>query len=167
MTRTLTYLLGPELVWIVLLALTGLFISFSQPLPPNDHDKLLNVGWFLPGLGVLLAFATLYWATGSSWWWLTRIGIASLIGMYLIISFLCEAARYNDSRDSGIGTAFMAFIGLGVMILLALSFIAALCFLAKWPFLTVFKWILIVLGILAMLGSLIGWLASLGPTKTS
>ncbi|QDK81754.1 hypothetical protein EXU85_25345 [Spirosoma sp. KCTC 42546] len=167
MNRTLTYLLGPELVWLGMLAITGLISKLSQPLPANDHDKLLNIGWFLPALGVIFAFTTFFWAAGSHWWWLTRIGIASLIGSYFVVNFLCEAARYGDSRDSGIGSAFMAFIGLGWMVLFAMSFLAALCFLVKWPFLTVFKWLLIAIGGLTILGLLIGWLASFGATKGS
>ena len=167
MNRTLTYLLCPELVWLGMLALTGLVILLSQPLPANDHDKLLNLGWFLPTMGILLAFVTLFWAPGSQWWWLTRIGIASLIGSYFIANFLCEAARYNDSRDSGIGSAFMAFIGLGWMVLFAMSFLAALCFLVKWPFLTVFKWLLIAVGVITILSLLIGWVASFGTSKSA
>lgn len=165
MNRIVAYLLGPELIWLGMLALTGLIISLSQPLPATDHDKLLNLGWFLPALGVLLAFLPLFWAPGSQWWWLTRISIASLTGSYFVINFLCEAARYNDSRDSGIGSAFMVFIGLGWMVLFALVFLAALCFLAKWPFLTVFKWLLITIGGLTLFGLLLSWVASFGTSK--
>ncbi|WP_080057945.1 hypothetical protein [Spirosoma aerolatum] len=165
MNRLLPFLLGPEFVWVGLLAITGLFISFSQPLPPNDHDKLLNAGWFLPGLGVLLAFATLYWVPGGQWWWLLRVGLASLVGIFLVVNFLCEAAIYNDSRDSGIGSAYILFIGLGISVLAIMGCIAAVCFIAKWPFLNIFKWMLIALGTLIVFGGFIGWLASFGNHK--
>ncbi|GAB4040804.1 hypothetical protein [Spirosoma gilvum] len=165
MNRMLTYLLGPEVVWIGLLAITGLVISFSHPLPPNDHDKLLNMGWLLPNVGVLLAFATLFWIPGGQWVWLLRVGLASLAGIFLVVTFLCEAAVYHDSRDSGIGSAYMLFIGLGISLLMIIGFIAVVCFIAKWPFQAVFKWLLIVIGILVLLGSLIGWVASLGDSK--
>ncbi|WP_420150859.1 hypothetical protein [Spirosoma sp.] len=167
MNRTVSYLLGPELAWILMLAITGLIIFLSQPLPVNDHDKLLNFGWFMPVLGVLLAFAPLFWGLGNKWWWLARIVVASLIGVGLLVGLLCQAARYNDSRDSGIGTAFVLFMGVGWFSLFGLGLIAALCFLAKWPFLTVYKWVLIIIGAFTLLGGLIGWIASFDGSKSS
>jgi hypothetical protein len=166
MNRIAAYLLGPELVWIVMLALTGIIISLHQPLPVNDHDKLLNFGWFLPVLGVLLAFVPFYWAPGSHWWWLTRIGLASMVGILVVVGILCDAARYNDSRDSGIGTAYMLFVGLGIMALIGMGLVVTVGFIARWPFPTVFKWILIVSGVLAFFIGAISWLASLGTSKT-
>ncbi|UFH53731.1 hypothetical protein [Spirosoma sp. KNUC1025] len=167
MNRLTAYLLGPELIWLAMLGLTGIIVTLYQPMPANDHDRLLNFGYFLPVIGVLLAFSPLYWGPGSHWWWLLRIILASLIGAGLLVGYLCEAARYNDSRDSGIGTAFMLFIGLGWFSLIGMVIIAALCFLAKWPFLTVYKWILIVIGAFVFLGTLIGWIASFGSTKNA
>lgn len=167
MNRIAAYLLGPELAWIVMLAITGLIISVSQPLPANDHDKLLNFGWFLPIIGVLLAFAPLLWAPGNQWWWLVRIVLASLIGVGLVVNFLCEAARYNDSRDSGIGTAFILFTGLGWLVMAGLVVVVGLALLVKWPYPIVYKWIVLVIGTFILLGSLLGWLSSLETTKTS
>lgn len=167
MNRTLAYFLGPELAWLLMLALTSLIITLSQPLPANDHDKLLNFGWFLPIIGVLLAFAPLLWAPGSHWWWLVRIILASLLGVGLLVGSLCQAATYNDSRNSGIGTAFMLFSGLGWMVLIGMVFIVALTILAKWPFPTVYKWVVIVVGTFIFLGGFLGWLASFETSKTT
>lgn len=167
MNRTVAYLLGPELAWLLMLAVTGLIIFLNQPLPANDHDKLLNFGWFQPIIGVLLAFAPLLWVPGGHWWWLVRIALTSLIGVGLLVSYLCDAARYDDSRDSGIGTAFMLFAGLGWMVLLGLVFLVILTLIAKWPFLVVYKWVMIVFGTFIALCSLLGWLASLTPGKSS
>ncbi|WP_262893204.1 hypothetical protein [Spirosoma validum] len=44
MNRTVAYLLGPELAWLLMFVLTGLIVMVSQPLPADDHDKLLNFG---------------------------------------------------------------------------------------------------------------------------
>ncbi|GAB4017921.1 hypothetical protein [Spirosoma koreense] len=167
MSRTLAYVLGPELAWLSMAVLTRVIIWLYQPLPPNDHDKLLNAGWFLPLVGMLLALAPLLWGPGNQWWWLGRVMLASLIGIVVIVSFLCDASRYNDSRDSGIGTAFALFVGLGWMILIALVVVAALALIAQWPLTTVYKWILIVAGSICAFIWAMNWLSSLPPGRTS
>ncbi|MFD2570801.1 hypothetical protein ACFSUS_09170 [Spirosoma soli] len=167
MNRTAAYLLGPELVWVLMFILTSVIIALYRPLADADHEKLLNYGWFLPTLGVLLAFVSLFWAPGSPWWWLLRITFASLVGILLVVSFLCDSARYNDSRDAGIGTGYMVFVGLGCMVLLGIAFVAGLCFVARWSFLPVLKWTLILFGLFLSFCGLMAWLSSLDTDKAS
>jgi hypothetical protein len=167
MNRTVAYLLGPELAWLLMLAIAGFLAARNQPITEAGNEQLLNLGWFLPIIAVLLSFVTLFWSPGSPWWWLFRIGFAGIVGVLIISGTICGGVSYNDSRDSGVGTAYAMFIGLGYVVLFGGLFVAAVFLLTKWNFLPVLKWGLIVIGILTSFLSLIFWLASFGKNTAS
>ncbi len=56
---------------------------------------------------------------------LLRIGLASAIGLCFVVTRLCGGIDYGDSRNSGVGTAWVFCIGLGLMLLLIGIAIAA------------------------------------------
>jgi hypothetical protein len=78
-----------------------------------------------------LSFVPLIWAPGSRWWWLLRIVIVGMVGICVVTGRLCGGIDYGDSRDSGVGTAYVLFIGLGFMALLIGAAIVILWFLTK------------------------------------
>ncbi len=144
MNRTVAYLIGPELVWVLMLGLTAVVIAANQPLTALGHLKLISLNSYLPAIGVMIAFVPLFWASGSQWGWLARIGFSSLIGVILLVGFLSRAASYNDIRDMGVSVTFMVFVILGWSVLAIVGSIAILFLVAHWPFLPVLKWILII-----------------------
>lgn len=131
MPRLLAYVAGPELMWL----LVYLFISFlvSRNNPPTDagRQQLEVYGYFLPLVGVLLSFAVLAWAPGNHWVWLLRIGIVSAAAILWVVSHLCANIDYHDSRNSGVGTAWMLWVMMGYVELFIGGFIAAIVILIK------------------------------------
>ncbi|MFC5412528.1 hypothetical protein ACFPMF_24600 [Larkinella bovis] len=167
MNRTVAYLLGPELVWLLTLALAAFLASRNQPTTEAGNELLLTLGWLLPTVAVLLSFVPLFWAPGSPWWWLLRIGIVGSLAVFPLTSIICGAIDYHDSRNSGVGSAIILYIILGYLLLFGGALIAVFFFLTKWPFLPVLKWSLIILGGLASLLGLIFWIASFGKSTPS
>jgi hypothetical protein len=167
MNRTLAYLLGPELVWVLMLALTGFLAARNEPITEAGNEQLLTLGWILPIVAVLFSFVPLFWAPGSPWWWLLRIGIVGFFAAVMMSSLVCGAVDYHDSRNSGVGTAFIMYVGLAYVFLFGGAFVAAIFFLTKWNFLPVLKWSLIIIGSFSALMSLIWWIASFGKSAAS
>ena len=155
MNRTAAYILGPELVWVLMLALAGIIVALNQPVTGLGHLKLIFINWYLPTIGVLLAFVPLFWAPGNAWWWLLRIGLASLIGIVLLVGYLCKSASYGDIRNIGVGMGFAAFVGLGWTVLFFVGLTAVLCVASNWSFLPVLTWMII--GFSAFLLFLLVW----------
>jgi len=134
----------------------GLFVIANQPLTGIGHLKLIFSSWYLPAIGVMLAFVPLFWAPGNQWWWLLRIGLSSLIGVLLLVGFMSKAGSYDDIRDVGVGIGFVLFVGLGWAILLIMVLVVTLFLLSHASFLPALKWILIVF-VLFLLGLRILW----------
>lgn len=131
MNRVLVYLAGPELIWVVAYALTALLISRNNPPTLEGNQRLELIGWFLPTLSTLLSFAPFWWLPDQRWLLLARVVLAGLVGAVLVTSHLCGGIDYQDSRNSGVGTAFVLFVGLSYMLLLALAIVTALLFLFR------------------------------------
>ncbi|GAB2559676.1 hypothetical protein [Spirosoma areae] len=167
MNRFAAYSLGPELAWLLMLAITSLLIARNQPPTEAGNLQLEQIGWFLPIVGVLLSFVPLAWAPGSQWWWLARILVVGGVGVLVLPAYLCSGIDYGDSRNSGVGSGFVLYVSLGFMTLFIGGFVAALFFFTRWRFMPFLKWTLIVAGGFAALLGLIFWLASFAEkTKT-
>jgi hypothetical protein len=117
-------LFGPELCWILLYAATVLLGSSNQPPTVEGNQRLELIGWLLPLIGVAASLVTLAWLR-ATWWALARVLLAGTVGAPVVITTLCGAIRYDDSRDSGVGTAWMVFIMLGWVALAGALVIAA------------------------------------------
>jgi hypothetical protein len=167
MNRITTYAAGPELAWFLMFLFTVGLVSRNQPPTEAGNLQLEQIGWFLPFVGVLLSFVPLAWALGSPWWWLARIVVAGGIGALVVSSHLCSGIDYNDSRNSGVGTAFIMLVMLGYITLFVGTCITALFLLTKWRFLPFLKWTLIVFGVLAACWGIIVWLASMADKTKS
>ena len=66
MNRTAAYLIGPELIWILMFAVAGVFVAVNQPISSLGHWKVMFSNLFLPAIGVMLAFAPLFLDTRQS-----------------------------------------------------------------------------------------------------
>lgn len=144
---TVAYLLGPELAWLLMLSIAGLIVTLNQPIVSGGHFKLIWMNWYLPTIGVILAFLPLFWAPGNQWWWLARTVISGLIGISLLVGFLSKSASYADIRDVGVAMGFVFFVGIGWTILLGVGSVGLFFLMAHWSFLPVLKWILILLSL--------------------
>lgn len=131
MNRSLAFALGPELIWAALFFVASLLVARNQPPTLAGNQRLELILWFLPLAGVLLSFVPLAWNPGNPWVLLSRIAGAGLIGLYLVVTHMCGGIDYNDSRNSGVGTAFVLFLMLGTMALFAGVCITAITFFIK------------------------------------
>lgn len=103
--------------------------------PPtvDGNQRLEAIGWLWGPAAVLLSFATLWWLPGGRWWALLRVFVAGCVGVSFVTTALCGAMLYNDSRDSGVGTAWMMFIMFGWITLGGASVIAAFVIALRSP----------------------------------
>ena len=111
---------------------TALIGATNQPPTVAGNQRLELIGWFLPLIGILLSSGTLAWLPGSKWWGLARVFFSGAVGVFVVTTILCGAIRYDDSRDSGVGTAWMVFIMLGWIALCGASVVGAIV-VAVWP----------------------------------
>jgi hypothetical protein len=98
----------------------------NQPPTVAGNQRLELIGWFLPLIGVVLSLGTFAWLPGNKWIGLGRVLVSGVIGVYAVTTLLCGAMRYDDSRNSGVGTAWMVFIMLGWIALGGAAVIAAI-----------------------------------------
>lgn len=164
MNRTVASLLGPELVWLLLLAMAGIVVVANQPLTGAGRGNLVLLKLLLPSIGVMLAFVPLLWASGSPGWFLGRIVFASLVGVVALVYFLSRAASYNDTRDVGLILGFVGFVFIGWTVLALMGGVATLFLLSHWSFLPILKWILM-MAALFMVSLWIIWQFNIGSGK--
>ena len=119
------YLFGPEAWWLAVYAATLLLAGTNEPPTVEGNQRLEIIGWFWGPLAALISFTSLVWLR-SKWWGLARVFAVGCIGVFFVTTALCEAMRYNDSRDSGVGTGWMMFIAFGWMTLGGASVVAAI-----------------------------------------
>ena len=105
---------------------TMLLGSTNQPPTVAGNQRLELIGWFLPLTGILLSLGAFASLRGNRWLVLGRVVASGLVGVCVVTTLLCGAIRYDDSRDSGVGTAWMVFIMLGWMALAGVSVLVAI-----------------------------------------
>ncbi len=105
-------LIGPELLWILLYLAAALLARANQPPTVAGNQRLEQIAWVLPIVGVVISFLPFRWVT-HPWWCLARNVGFGLIGVVMVTTELCSAMHYNDSRDSGVGMGWVLFISLG------------------------------------------------------
>jgi hypothetical protein len=154
-------LAGPELGWMVAYGMVVMITSQNKPATDAGNERLENIAMYLLIGVIILSFLPLLWAVAHRGWWLMRIGVAGLIGIYLLSSELCESILYHDSRDSGVGTLFILMIIFG-WILLGLGLLgAALSFRFPDFMLPLLKWLGIGTGLVVLLVLLVHFIAKL------
>ncbi|GAB3999919.1 hypothetical protein GCM10028807_51520 [Spirosoma daeguense] len=151
MNRLTPYLIGPELVWILLFIFARILTSNNQPATPDGNAQLENLQWYLALLGVLVSFVPLFWINDNLWWWLLRIGVAGLIGVIAINLTLIEGIDYNDTRNSGVGSTLFLTIPVGWFLLLVGVGIVTIATWLKWDFRPLLKWTFILIGSLTVI----------------
>lgn len=157
--KVATFLAGPELSWLLMYGIMLLVVAPNQPPTESGSMRLETVSWYVLIAAIIASFLPLIWSQSGLGWMLLRIGFAGLIGVCVMSAGLCNAIRYNDSRDSGVGSLFVLMVGLGIMLLIIGLVGTGLTIRFKTYALPVLKWIGIVIAILAFFAFLINLLA--------
>lgn len=124
--RITTFLLGPELSWLLMYGLALLLVAPNQPPTEAGNVRLESLAWYVLFAAIILSFAPLYWSQSSLGWSMLRIGIAGLIGIASVATTFCSAIDYNDSRNSGVGTLWMMLVIFGVLFLFLAMIVVSL-----------------------------------------
>ena len=115
--RITTFLLGPELSWLLMYGLALLLVAPNQPPTEAGNVRLESLAWYTLFAAIILSFVPLCWSQGGLGWWMLRIGIAGLIGITSVATAFCAAIDYNDSRNSGVGTLWIMLVIFGAIFL--------------------------------------------------
>ncbi|SDF51851.1 hypothetical protein SAMN04487996_11156 [Dyadobacter soli] len=115
--RITTFLLGPELSWLLMYGLALLLVAPNQPPTEAGNVRLESIAWYTLFAAIILSFAPMYWSQSGLGWSMLRIGIAGLIGITSVATAFCAAIDYNDSRNSGVGTLWMMLVIFGAIFL--------------------------------------------------
>jgi hypothetical protein len=129
--------IGPELLWILYLIVASWQVATNRPPTEDGSARLESRLWLFSILGVLLSFAPLsLYSLDNPWSMWLRIGVAGAIGVPVVTARLCGGIDFGDSRNSGVGSAWVLFSGLGWLLLiigLALSAVYLLLSTQLWP----------------------------------
>lgn len=115
--RISTFLLGPELSWLLMYGLALLLVAPNQPPTEAGNVRLESLAWYVLFGAIILSFVPLYWSQSGLGWWMLRIGIAGLIGITSVSTAFCSAIDYHDSRNSGVGTLWIMLVIFGAIFL--------------------------------------------------
>ncbi|OJV14646.1 MAG: hypothetical protein BGO21_18245 [Dyadobacter sp. 50-39] len=115
--RITTFLLGPEISWLLMYGLALLLVMPNQPPTEAGNLRLESLAWYVLFAAILLSFVPMYWSQSGLGWWMLRIGIAGLIGITSVATAFCSAIDYHDSRNSGVGTLWMMLVIFGTFFL--------------------------------------------------
>jgi hypothetical protein len=114
MNSIIRYLVGPEILWIILYIIARSLRSDERPLPELRNRRMEVVCWMLPLAGIALGFALLR-ITGITGWMLLRLGLADLIGSFMVVGTIAGAIDYGDSRNAGVGSLYLLALMLAFM----------------------------------------------------
>jgi len=105
MSRSIGWLLGPELFWMLVYSLCWGLARLNIPPTVAGNNWVERVVWILPLLAVPAAFAWSFGlaAPGASRVWLAlRLVLDTLVGLKACLYVLIEAIDYQHSRNSGL-----------------------------------------------------------------
>ena len=126
MSRILSFLLGPELYWVLICILVR--IMTRRHLAPDPAiTRWLDDHWaWLPFIFAPLTFAFFLVPDGSRWWLLLRIDLAIAVGLVIAATLFCNGMTYHQpSSGPGAGTAFMVILSIGIFAAFVGTLIAA------------------------------------------
>ena len=126
MAQVLSFLLGPEGLWVAI-SLVAYFFAVSNQPSTQAWNELLETLWVaIPLVGVALTFLTAFLPGGGGWWWLVRVVVVSFVGV-LVASFIAASGvDYHDSRNSGLLGAPFYSLSIGLFVLIPGAVIAAI-----------------------------------------
>ncbi|MFO1446584.1 MAG: hypothetical protein U1F61_00290 [Opitutaceae bacterium] len=123
MNRWFNLMIGPEIYWLAVAGLMYLFGTRNSPATESGSRFLEQFLWWLPLVFVPAVFLCFLFP-GAKWWLLFRINVATMVGLLAAVWIVCGAIDYRDSRNSGVGSGFIASLSLGSVLLLGLDLLA-------------------------------------------
>ena len=124
MQRLSPYLLGPELLWLLLYGLVSILAKANVP-PSKSMDNLLHNLYLLIPLVALLVFSLWYFPAVEKDWLLLRVWIAGIIGAHYCLD---KGLGAYSEQGAGIGTAYIVGIMIVFCVLVAGSIFVKLRF---------------------------------------
>lgn len=125
MRRVVSFLLGPEGLWIAISLVIYFVAASNQPSTQTGNDFLETLWVAIPLVGIPLTFLTAYLPGGGGWRWLLRTVVISSVGV-LVASFIAASGvDYHDSRNSGLLGAPAYSLSIGLLLLVPLTLVAA------------------------------------------
>ncbi len=116
MLRLPAYLLGPELLWIILYALVVLLIKASGAPIKSMDDHWVRLAYLVPFVAVPLTFALYYVPIVERNWLLLRVLVACLFGSHYVLD---RGLKANTEQGPGIGTAYIMGMILTIIVMIA------------------------------------------------
>jgi hypothetical protein len=125
MRRVVSFLLGPEGLWIAISLVIYFVAASNQPSTQTGNDFLETLWVAIPLVGIPLTFLTAYLPGGGGWRWLLRTVVIASVGV-LVASFIAASGvDYHDSRNSGLLGAPAYSLSIGLLLLVPLTLVAA------------------------------------------
>ena len=125
MWPVVSFLLGPEWLWIAISLEVSLVAASNQPSTQAGNDFLETLWLAIPLGGIPLTFLTACVPGGGGWWWLLRVIVVSSVGL-LVASFIASSGVENhDSRNAGWLGAPVYSRSIRLLALLPLTVLAA------------------------------------------
>ena len=126
MAQVLSFLLGPEGLWVAISLVAYFFAVSNQPSTQAWNEFLETLWVAIPLVGGALTFLTAFLPGGGGWWWLVRVVVVSFVGV-LVASFIAASGvDYHDSRNSGLLGAPFYSLSIGLLVLIPGAVIAAI-----------------------------------------
>lgn len=168
MSRSLTYLVGPEVVVLVAVLATQAVVARHGSGSGRDLRIVEQMVMALPPLVALAAFLTVLVPGARDWWWLGRAVVASFVGAGFIAARCISAFGAGaKGQDAAFIMAFVftgAVVSVGVAVAGAMIKAATTPAFADWfrlrpvlgSFLTLLAAVPIGIGLLLVVGTTVG-----------
>lgn len=124
MPRLVSFLIGPELLWALLLGVATLLAQANNPPSRSVEAILENLAWYVPLAALLMVGLWLMPGVAKSWL-LLRLWIASLIGAHLALE---KALSAHSEQGPGIGTVYIAGMSFLFFVLVVDTVVVAIFF---------------------------------------
>lgn len=111
------YIIGPELLWLLIYGVANLIAKANMP-PTKSMDDFIEKCWFYVPLLVLLCFALWWLPMVEKNWLLLRVWVVSILAGHFVLEKIMGA---YSTQGPGIGMAYLA----GMLILFILLIIGS------------------------------------------
>lgn len=115
MTKSTSFLLGPELVWVLYYILVLLIIRLTNSPTKSMDDFWVNMAFIIPLILLPLTFALYYIPVVPHKLLLLRLWIAGMIGGHFVLN---KALLAHSEQGPGVGTAYMMGMGFAIFVLI-------------------------------------------------
>ena len=125
MNKLTSYIIGPELLWILIYILVVVIIKTTKS-PISSMDNFwVNTAYIIPFILIPLTFMLYFIPVVPHKWLLLRIWIVGLVGAHYVLS---KALSAHSVGGPGVGTAYIMGMGFVIFMLIAGTIFALIKF---------------------------------------